>query len=179
MNTTQLLSNECVRLRAVEPTDIDIILSWENDTSIWYVGNTVAPYSRKALWDYVENYNPDIYSERQLRLMVVDNQTDETVGMVDLFDFDAHNRRCGVGIIIGQEYRNKGYGSEALRLLHGYARKFLGLHQLWTHIPTDNDYSVALFSTCGYKISGRLRSWLRRNDRYTDVFVLQSLADEL
>lgn len=177
MSTQELLSNGRICLRAIEPTDIDLILSWENDSSAWYVGNTVAPYSRKILWDYVENYNPDIYSECQLRLMIVDCATEAAVGMVDLFDFDAHNRRSGVGIMIGHEFRNNGYGTDALNVLHGYARKFLGLHQLWAQIPADNDYSLAMFTNCGYKICGRLRSWLRHNERYFDVFVLQSLAD--
>ena len=81
-----VLSNEKVRLRALEPVDIDVVLQWENNTSLWQFGSTVAPMSRKILWDYIENYNPDIYASNQLRLMIDDANSGTTVGMVDFYD---------------------------------------------------------------------------------------------
>ncbi len=51
----QLLNDGVVALRAIEPTDLDVLTSWENDTSLWELGCTLAPYSRKRLWDYIEN----------------------------------------------------------------------------------------------------------------------------
>lgn len=177
MAPVNILSDDRIRLRAVEPTDVDLIMSWENDETLWTEGNTVAPFSRKAIWDYVENYNPDIYTEKQLRLMVVDRQSEQAVGMIDLFEFDAHNRRCGIGLMIGGEYRGMGYGKATLELMKKYVRHFLGLHQLWAYISVDNINSIELFKECGFKICGRLRSWLRRNNRYTDVFIVQSLSE--
>lgn len=177
MNTKNILSNDKIVLRAIEPTDVDQIMAWENDESLWTVGNTVAPFSRKAIWDYVEHYNPDIYSEKQLRLMITDATSGISVGMVDLFDFDAHNRRCAIGLMIGEEYRNQGCGKATLELMQTYVRRFLGLHQLWAQIPVDNANSVKLFTECNYKICGRLRSWLRRGNRYIDVYILQLLAE--
>ncbi|MCM1021514.1 MAG: GNAT family N-acetyltransferase [Muribaculum sp.] len=170
-----ILSNNRITFRALEPNDVDLLMSWENDSTQWPIGNTVAPFSRKALWDYIENYNPDIYQTQQLRLMIVDNGTGRAVGMVDLYDFDAHNRRCGVGILIGKEFRHCGYGMSTLEAIRDYVRNFLGLHQLWALIPTDNQHSLELFTKSGFKICGRLRSWLRRNNTYVDVYVLQAL----
>ena len=40
-----------VRLRAMEPEDLDILYRIENDMSLWDVGNTNVPYSRYALHD--------------------------------------------------------------------------------------------------------------------------------
>ena len=47
---SQLLSNDTITLRALEPTDLDMLYQWENDTALWVVSDTIAPYSRKALW---------------------------------------------------------------------------------------------------------------------------------
>ena len=91
----QLLNDGVVALRAIEPTDLDVLTSWENDTSLWELGCTLAPYSRKRLWDYIENYQPDIYIARQLRLVAVDLASGTPVGTLDFYDFDPHNRRAG------------------------------------------------------------------------------------
>ena len=40
---SQLLSNDTVTLRALEPTDLDTLYRWENDTALWTVSDTAAP----------------------------------------------------------------------------------------------------------------------------------------
>ena len=36
-----LLSNDRVRLRALEPEDLELLYRWENDPELWEVGNTL------------------------------------------------------------------------------------------------------------------------------------------
>ena len=68
---SQLLRNDILTLRALEPTDLDTLYRWENDANLWAVSDTIAPYSREALWHYLQDYTGDIYSQRQLRLMIL------------------------------------------------------------------------------------------------------------
>ena len=56
---SQLLSNHTVTLRPLEPTDLDTLYRWENDTALWMVSDTAAPYSREALWHYLKEYTGD------------------------------------------------------------------------------------------------------------------------
>ena len=62
------MHNQLITLRALEPTDLDTLYTWENDATLWAVTDTVAPYSRKVLWQYLENSTTDIYTNRALRL---------------------------------------------------------------------------------------------------------------
>lgn len=167
------LENDVVRLRALEPTDLDCLYEWENDTSLWEVGNSIAPFSRKQLWDYIEAYDGDIFSARQLRLMIESVGTGTTVGTLDFYDFDPFNSRSAVGILIDRRYSRRGYATEALTLIAAYARDYLGLHQLVSIIPAGNGPSLGLFKKCGYKICGRMRSWLKKGIHYEDAFMLQ------
>ena len=48
------LEGRICRLRAVEPCDIDAMYAWENDTEVWGVSGTTAPYSREQLKRFVE-----------------------------------------------------------------------------------------------------------------------------
>ncbi|MCM1517942.1 MAG: GNAT family N-acetyltransferase [Pseudoflavonifractor sp.] len=167
------LENDIVRLRALEPTDLDCLYRWENDTSLWEVGNSIAPFSRKQLWDYIESYDGNIFSARQLRLMIESVADGASVGTLDFYDFDPFNSRSAVGILIDRRYSRQGYGTAALELIAGYSRGYLGLHQLVAVIPASNEPSIGLFRKCGYKICGRLRSWLKKGTRYEDAFMLQ------
>ena len=106
----QLLSNDIVTLRPLEPTDLDLLYRWENDTALWVVSDTVAPYSRKALWQYLEEYTGDIYTQRQLRLMITLTGDGTAVGTVDFLNFDPLNNRAELGLFIIDEQRGKGMG---------------------------------------------------------------------
>ena len=163
-----------MRLRALEPIDVDTLYSWENNPAVWGVGSTLAPYSRKQLWDYIDSYDGDIYSAKQLRLMI-DLPGGETIGTVDLYDFDAANSRCAVGILIAPPYRRQGHGRAALDALADYCRTRLSLHQLYCIAGADNIASRTLFERAGYTISGRLRSWLRSANTYTDAYIYQKM----
>lgn len=171
----KILSDDHIRLRAIEAEDLDLLYLWENDTSIWVYGNNIAPFSRKLLMDYIENYDGDIFKSQQLRFMIVTIDTDTPVGMIDLYDFDAINRRAGVGIMVDAAHRERGYAASALSILCRYCYSRLGMHQLYAVVTVDNTSSIALFQSGKFKICGKLRSWQRRGESYTDAYLLQRL----
>lgn len=168
------MSESQITLRALEPIDVDTLYRWENDPAVWGVGSTIAPYSRKQLWDYIDTYDGDIFSAKQLRLMIA-LPSGETIGTVDLYDFDPANSRCAVGILIAPEWRRQGYARLALERLADHCRRHLSLHQLYSIAGADNTASRALFESAGYTISGRLRSWLRTANTYTDAYLYQKM----
>lgn len=172
-----MLSDDKIRLRALEPTDLDVLFAWENDASLWAVGSTIAPFSRKQLWDYIENYDNDIFSARQLRFMVEDEENGNAVGMVDLFDFDPVSRRASVGIMIDAKCGNKGYGTRALQLLCDYARQTIAMHQLVAFVPVKNEYSRRLFARCKFEETAFLKDWIRVGATYQDVAVYQRVLN--
>lgn len=172
------LAGTLARLRALEPADIDRLYAWENDPSVWGVSGTTAPFSRHILTRFLDEQQFDIYRTRQLRLIVECCATDEAVGAVDLFEFEPHHRRAGVGILIHDPaQRGRGLATEALALVADYAREALGLHQLWCEVAADNAASLALFRRAGFVEAGRKRDWLCTPDGFGDVVVMQRLLD--
>ncbi len=174
------LSGEHIKLRAIEPSDLDVLYEWENDPENWLVSNTTAPFSRHVLQKYIEHAHQDIYEARQLRLMI--DRLDETrevceiIGTIDLFDFDPLHRRAGVGILIARKKnRMKGLASEALSILIGYAFHNLHLHQLYCSVSEDNQSSMKLFKKFGFKEVGKKMDWIRRKNCWVGVFLLQKI----
>ena len=145
---TNPMESELIRLRALEPEDINTLYKWENDTEIWKVSNTVAPFSKHTLRQFIENQQRDIFETRQLRLIIESKSSDRPVGAIDLFDLDPFNCRAGVGILIyDRRDQGQGFASHAVSLLTRYCFQVLNLNQLYCNIPAQNIRSLALFKT--------------------------------
>jgi diamine N-acetyltransferase len=161
-----------IKLRAPEPEDVELLYKWENDTSLWSVGNTLSPYSRYDLKQYINSSSKDIYETKQLRLMIDLKDCNQTVGTADLYDFEPHHSRAGVGIFVEEAYRNRGFASEALSLLCIYSFDFLRIHQLYACISVNNSMSIKLFERCGFTLQGELKDWICTAKGYENVLIL-------
>ena len=172
---SDLISNSIVALRAMEPTDLDLLYKWENDTRLWTVSNTIAPYSRETLWKYLQSSGDDFYTTRQLRLMVTHVGTRETIGTVDLMNFNPVCSRAELGLFIAPSHQHQGFGAAAIDVVKNYARNGIGLRQVYVLIPVDNTRCTSLFDQSGFQRCGILKSWMRQGHAYQDVVVMQYL----
>jgi len=172
-----LLENENIRLRAVEPEDLDRLYAWENNPQLWDVGNTRNPYSRYVLKQYIINSDKDIYETRQLRLMMVSVLTGETVGTVDLFDFDIHNSRIALGLFVDAAYQGKGYAKQSLHLVEEYVFGYLKINQLYCHIAENNTPSIRLFEQENYYKNGLLKDWIKTVNGFENIVLFQQFKE--
>lgn len=171
------LKGKHIYLRALEPEDLDFVYGIENNTSLWYLSDTQTPYSKYLIKQYLENAQQDIFEAKQLRLAICD-KNDNTIGLIDVFDFDVKNKRAGIGILIqDEENRNKGYGKEALELLVNYCFQTLHLHQVFANISEANLASLKLFQDNGFKKIGLKKDWSFNGKTYTNEYLLQRIKD--
>jgi len=171
-----ILEGKNIILRAAEPVDIDFIYKMENDPQIWHFGNTLMPYSHHQIEQYVLNTEHDIYTEKQIRLMIETNPPGserKIVGAIDLFDFDPLHQRAGIGILIIREEQQKGYAAEALELLIAYCFRILQLHQLFCNITADNPASIHLFEKTGFVKCGMKKEWRLHMNKWVDELTYQ------
>ena len=169
----EILKDELITLRALDAADLEDMLKWENDTRLWDVSSTIAPYSKQILWEYLNNYDGDIYKNRQIRFIIQENSTGKSIGAIDFFDFDPFNRRAAIGILIIDSHRNMGYGLRTLNLMKEYAFGYLGLKQCHCIIPANNTPSISVFKKAGFEECGLMKQWLRRGSEYCDAVVMQ------
>ena len=173
----KILENQNISLRAPEPEDLDLLYLWENESSIWKVSGTHAPYSRYILKKYLEHAGKDIYEVKQLRMIIQLKDSHRPVGAVDLFDFDPHHHRAGLGILIADPSdRRQGYAREALETMISYSFEVLHLHQLYCNITADNSASIKLFKEAGFSEAGRKKDWLFNGRDYEDEFIFQKFS---
>lgn len=102
-----------------------------------------------------------------------------TIGSIDLFDFDPFHKRAGIGILIDEPFRRKGFALEALSLLTEYCFHTLNLHQIYCTIGDDNSESIKLFAKAGFVQCGIKKEWLCRNGSWTDELIFQLINTRL
>ena len=161
-----------IHLRAIEPEDLDLLYTIENDSQLWDVSETNVPYSRFVLYDYLSNTKNDIYADRQVRMMI-ENGQHQPVGIVDVINFDPKHQRAEIGIVIMNPYRHQGMAQATLHKIKEYALNTWHLHQLYAYISSDNTTSVNLFKRCGFSSTTELKDWLFDGRKYHDAVFMQ------
>ncbi len=169
------LQNENLLLRSLEPEDLDFLYRIENDTIMWSLSNTLTPYSKFILKQYIENSHRDIFEARQQRFIITVQKTMKQIGAIDLFDFDPYNKRAGVGIVVERSEHGKGYALQALELLKRYCFVYLKLHQLYCNISESNDRSLSLFEKCGFEKVALKKEWNNTIYGWENEYMLQCI----
>lgn len=167
--------NGRIRLRAMEPEDLEVMYAMENDPQTWDISNFTVPYSKFVLKQYIENSQCDMFADRQLRMMIVRSEDEAVVGTIDVTEFVPMHNRGEIGIAVRKEYQGKGYASGAVKLLCDYAFGFLYMKQLIVHVAADNEASLQLFASCGFVKCGVLKEWWFTGGRFKDVILMQCL----
>lgn len=167
-----------VTLRLPEPTDLELLYSWENNTENWLVSLTHTPFSRATLEKYLHSVH-DIFQDRQIRFLICLSDQ-RPIGCVDLFELDLKNRNAGLGVLIGDSSdREKGYALEALALMCAYAFETLGLQNLFCHISEKNTASQKLFEKLQFEMVGRKKNWIRNGAQWEDELLYQRSLNKL
>ena len=169
------IKNDTITLRCAEPEDAEQIYRWENDRDIWRVSGTHTPYSRFQIEQFLLDNN-DIAAQKQLRLMIDLTENGQTIGCIDIYDYDAFNSRAGLGILIDKTYRQQGYAKAALTLCVEYLFHNLLLHQVYFSIDETNTESQQLFLGQGFELVGRRKDWIKTVEGYLDVLEYQKIG---
>ena len=142
-----MLKGRNIVLRPLQKTDLDFLFEIENNIENWQFGSEKKKYNKQELLDYITNAKTDISLAKQYRFVIDLNST--PIGFIDLFNYT--NDSAGMGVIITEKYRKKGFAKEALNLLTDYAFIILDINQLHATVTKDNLASIKLFTSCGFE----------------------------
>lgn len=169
-----------MKLRPVEPEDLDFLYTIENDWELWSFTSSDAPYSRYALKQYVASM-PSVYSSGELRLIIEVEGSDGRyvpIGMADLTDYSPLYARAQVGIALLKTYRGRGYGQQAVSLLERLARTRLRVHSLYAYVSRGNRPSCNLFEKLGYKAVATIPDWFFEGGAYQPAALFLKLFEK-
>lgn len=83
-------------------------------------------------------------------------RSNKVVSLSSEKEFLEKSKNAEAGIAIGEEeYRSKGYGTEAMKLLLEYRFNYLNLHNINLKVLDVNERAIKCYKKCGFKENGR------------------------
>lgn len=164
-----------IKLRALEPEDMELLRATVNDPEMerMVVGWSF-PISKQQQLDW---YNRSMGNPNHQRFAVEYNG--QFVGISTLTDIDWKNRSAFHGIKLTQDTpKGQGIGFDAVVAIMKYAFEELQLNRLYGGILEYNIPSKKLYEKCGWKVEGRYRQCVFKNNTYYDEFPVAILREE-
>ncbi len=155
-----------VNFRDVQLSDTDFVLQIENNENIWKISHTTTPFTKSEIESFITHNIIDGLLNDQKRWIITIN--DIECGCIDLFDYNKQNSRAGIGIVIHQDYQNKGIASLALAKFLNFCKTNLKLYQIYCSIISDNTDSIKLFTKHGFIETGIRKEWTYYKGEYFD-----------
>ena len=115
----------------------------------------------------------------RLDLSIVDRASGQWAGEVVLNNLDRANRSCGFRIMLGgAEFRDRGLGTEASRLVLAHAFEVVGIHRVELQVYAFNPRAKHVYDKLGFRYEGTRRQVLRWDGHWIDSHVMAMLASE-
>jgi RimJ/RimL family protein N-acetyltransferase len=178
MQFKPLFTGNLVRLAAPQPDDHIMFAQWStNDDYLRTMDNDPArPVSAEAhsAWEQGWSGAPNTFHFR-LRTL----EDNKLIGLVALGGVEWNNGTASLGIAIGNPaYWSKGYGTDAMQLILGYAFRELNLHRVTSSTISYNERSIRVHERVGFRREGLQRESIQREGQRFDVIHFGILRHE-
>ncbi len=100
------------------------------------------------------------------------------VGHMNVHGAERRNRHIEYGITLGADYRRKGYGADALRILLRHYFDELGYHRAGGMVYAFNEPSQRFHEAFGFTLEGRVREYHMAGGKLHDILWYGILATE-
>jgi diamine N-acetyltransferase len=180
-----MIYGERIRLRAVEKDDLPFFVKWLNDPEVRQGILLYNPISQTEEDGWYERMLTRPVDEHVMAIEIMmppaeaDEDLWELIGSLAFDHIDWHVRAAEFGILIGEKtYWNRGYGTEAVRMLAQHGFNTLNLNRIYLHVFEDNPRAIRAYEKAGFILEGRERQAEYRNGKFTDVLRMSLLKDE-
>jgi len=181
LHSDDLLTGQLVRLAAPRAEDKDALSRWTADADYHRMldDNPIRPRSADYFADAIKEAEKDKEAERNRFSFRVRTLTeDKLIGLAVIHVFWMHQNGW-LTLAIGEpEYRNRGYGTDAFRLIVGYGFRELNLYKLNLGVFSYNTRARHVYEKCGFVLEGTQRAMLCRDGQRHDFHMLGILRSE-
>lgn len=174
------LNGQRLQLRPLHSSDLEAILSAYTDLDLQLITDGDSPpltdVQVRAFWDEIIS-SPGA----NLRYFAIEplNAAGQLAGACSLQQIDMRNRHAELGVwMASRDNRGQGYGTEAVRLLLGYAFDVMRLDKVYLGAYDFNEGGLRAYERVGFRYEGRLQNMLHYEGRYWDEWPMRILRSE-
>jgi diamine N-acetyltransferase len=151
------LKGERILLRPLKRDDIEKRLKWKkySDPLYFHYNLDKMTETQKKQWYLKRKKEP------QMLYLAIDNLQGELLGFLNLYVSDWTEKKGKLGIYLGSEYINKGYGTEAIKTLLPYYFERMKFKELNLDVAAHNWRAIRCYQKCGFEFA---RTFFNRHD---------------
>ncbi len=163
--------------KGVSEEEIQKFTEWMNDFKVTdYTGRSGQITTLVGEKEWLEN---SVRNTENRNFNIVELNSNKLIGTIGLENIDWIQRSAVLGIFIGDaNFRNNGYGTEAIKLLLEYGFKYVNLHSIRLDLLEVNERAHRCYLKCGFKDTGRSREEIFLNGKYYDKLHMDILENE-
>jgi len=174
-----MIYGERIRLRAIKRADLPLFVDWLNDPEVIQGLMLYHPFSIEDEEAWFDEMRKKPLEERPLVIEILTEEGWEAIGNCGIFKINWRIRQTEFGIVIGaKKYWDKGYGTEALRLITRHGFDTLNLNRIFLRVYENNPRAIRAYEKVGFVHEGRLRQGEFQNGKYIDVFLMSILRSD-
>ena len=163
--------------RGASDEEIEKFTEWMNDFQVTdYINKSEQIMTAIGEKEWLEN---TARKNENKNFNIIDLNSNKLIGTIGLEIFNWTSRNAVLGIFIGDKnYRNNGYGTEAIKLLLEFGFKYLNLHSIRLSLLSVNERAHKCYLKCGFKDAGKSREEIFLNGKYYDKLYMDILEGE-
>lgn len=167
------MNSERISLRPIKEEDTDMVLKWRNSLNVKSNFLYSEEITKNMHMDWIEN---KIKKGLVDQFIIYTNHEKKDIGSIYLRDIDHKAKSAEYGIFIGEnEFLNKGYGTEASKLILEYAFRSLNLNKVKLRVLSDNIVAIKSYLKLGFKIEGIFKDEVMKNNELKDIIFMAIL----
>ena len=163
--------------RGTSDEEIEKFTDWMNDFQTTdFIGRSGQVVTFIGEKEWLENSTKNVQDRS---FSIIELNHNKLIGTISLENFSWIERSAVLGIFIGdKDFRNNGYGTEAIKLLLEYGFKYLNLHSIRLDLLSINERAHKCYLKCGFKDTGCSREAIYVNGKYYDKLHMDILENE-
>ena len=177
----QTLAGRLVRLRPFTDADVPLLHKWFNDAEVlhWLHLSEDPPEVMQSMEAHRQRWER-IRDDPGHLSWVIETKDGTPIGELGLLNVNLVQLRAELGISIGEkEYWERGYGTDAIRVVLRRAFGRMSLRRVQLITDEDNERGIRCYEKCGFVREGLLRAHRLRYGQPINMVQMGVLAGDL
>jgi len=169
-----------ITLKPFNWAHVETHYEWNNDKDLNFYDSDF-PHKYESFESFVSRLKEMIHTNDGSSQLfeIICTESGRLIGVVDIIGIDRINNKCVLECTIAsREFRNKGYGKNALEEALKYCFIDLGMHKVSTVSFDFNEKWIRILENGGFMQEGCLRKHIIKNGQYCDKLIFSMLNDE-
>jgi ribosomal-protein-alanine N-acetyltransferase len=173
-----LIETERLILKGFSPKDMTIIFeSYSKNEVMKLLGMRNDEEFKKE--EYKQKNGYASYNRTFILFLLIEKVSNSVIGRCGLHNWNVDHKRAEIGYDIAEEnYKRKGFMTEAVNAIIHYGFNDLKLHRIEALVGTENVASLRILEKQGFIKEGLLREHYYIDNKHVDSIMLSKLRSE-